>query len=161
MAETDTSVDMPFQKLKALDMDAALAELANGTIARVIGARYGATGQAIRDYLRRHRPEQYAEAIKLQAETALEETVDEFRELKRDKLCIARARARGDFYLKLAGKISERYADKQQAASVTINIQGDVSFASDLAQRARVFDAETVAQTTSMQRTIDNNDHDA
>lgn len=100
--------------LATLDHEAALKEIANGTIAREIGERYGVTGEAVRKALRKARPEQYKEAVSDQVEHWVFDSADEMNSLPADAVCIARARARADFRLKLASKLNPAYADKQQ-----------------------------------------------
>ena len=118
--------------LATLDHDAALAEIANGTIARQIGERYGVTGEAVRQALKKAKPDEYKDAVAKQVEHWVFDSADEMNNLPADALCIARARARADFRLKLAAKLNPAFADKQE---VTHEI-GE-SFASLLEQVSR------------------------
>mgnify|MGYP003658963946 CR=1 FL=1 len=105
---------MPNQgALANLDHDAALAEISSGVIADTIAQRHGVTAQAVRIALQRARPEDYKQAVANQVEHWVFDSAREMDELPADAVCIARARARGDFRLKLASKLNPDYADKQ------------------------------------------------
>jgi hypothetical protein len=100
--------------LANLDHDAALKEIANGVIAREIAERHGVTAEAVRQALKKANPEGYKEAVSKQVEHWVFDSADEMNNLAADALCIARARARGEFRLKLASKLNPAFADKQQ-----------------------------------------------
>jgi hypothetical protein len=100
--------------LANLDHDAALREIANGTIARTIAERYNCTPDAVRKALQRARPDEYKQAVAQQVEHWVFDSAEEMNNLPADAVCIARARARADFRLKLAAKLNPAYADKQE-----------------------------------------------
>lgn len=116
--------------LSNLDHDAALAEISSGVIADTIAKRYGATAQAVRSALKRANPDAYKSAVSDQVEHWVFDSAKEMDELDADPVCIARARARGDFRLKLASKLNPAYADKIDARSdinVTITIRKGIA----------------------------------
>ena len=105
---------MPNQgALAKLDHDAALAEIASGTIAATIAKRHGTTAQAVRYALMRANPEAYKTAVAEQAHHWIDESSIEMAELPADPVCIARARARADFRLRVAAAVNPAFAAKQ------------------------------------------------
>ncbi len=100
--------------LASLDVDSALAEISNGTIARTIAKRYGVTPDGLRKALKRAKPEEYKAAVSEQVEHWVFDSADEMNSLEADNVCIARARARADFRLKLAGALNPAFAAKQE-----------------------------------------------
>jgi hypothetical protein len=112
---------MPNQgALADLDVDAALEEISSGVIAQQIAARYGVTADGVRRKLARAKPEEYKDAVARQVEHWVFDSAAEMNELPADAVCIARARARADFRLKLASKLNPAYADKVDAMGVQI-----------------------------------------
>jgi hypothetical protein len=114
---------MPNQgALAELDIDATLAEISNGVIARQIAQRYGVTPDAVRKKLYRERPEEYKQAVADQVEHWVFDSAEEMNNLEADPVCIARARARGDFRLKLAGVLNPKFAVKQEITQVNLTV---------------------------------------
>jgi hypothetical protein len=126
--------------LANLDVDAALAEIRNGTIARQIASRYGVQPQSLRDALRKAKPEEYKQAVADQCEHWIDESTDEMNNLEADKACIARARARGEWRFKLAGVLNPKYAPKSMITNVNINVEQALGFDADsLVDKLRTF----------------------
>ncbi len=148
--------------LASLDHQAALAELRQGAIARDIAKRYGVTPDAVRQALKKADPEGYKAAIADQSETWVYESAEEMRTLAPDALGIARARARADFFLKLAAKVNPLYADKSQ---VTHDISEDfAALLQQISQRrqGRVIDhvAETPIAAALQSKVVDSSGAD-
>jgi len=62
--------------LSTLDVQAAIAEIASGTLSKQIAARYNVLPKTLRDYLKRHDPEGYAAAVVDQAESMVEDATE-------------------------------------------------------------------------------------
>ena len=115
-------------RLATLDDEAALAELASGTLSKEIAARYGVTPYAVRKRLAKH-PE-YPQAVKDQAEAIVEEALDYTMTCTTDTVAIARARY--DVAFKYAAvRDPERYGNKGNVINLQVNVaQADTLLAS-------------------------------
>lgn len=108
--------------LANLDDNAAIAELASGILSKQIAERYGVTPFAVRKRLAKH-PD-YQQAIKDQAESFVEEAVDEVRSVPLDNIAIARARAKADVALKwAAARDPGTWGAKPELGGLTVNVQ--------------------------------------
>ncbi len=87
---------MKYPALLDLDLDAAIARIASGTLTKVLAAELGVPKPTLRDHLVRH-PD-YPQAIKAQAESLVEQATSEClsAELAAETAVIARARLRLD-----------------------------------------------------------------
>ena len=72
--------------LVILDIDSALAEIRNGTIAKTIAQRYGVSAQHVRNTLRKSRPDEYKDAVAEQTAHWVDESAEEIRDKVRLKL---------------------------------------------------------------------------
>jgi hypothetical protein len=148
--------------LANLDVESALAEIRSGVIAKQIAVRYGVTADGLRQALQRRDPEGYKDAVAQQAATWVYDSAQEMQELPADALCIARARARGEFNLKLAGKVNKDFADKSLNLNVNVTVDQTIQFdAGALLDSVRVIDqARDVGATmgATAKRIEDNSD---
>lgn len=107
--------------LATLDDDAAIAEIASGTLSKEIAQRFGVTPWAVRKRLSKH-PD-YPQAVRDQAESFIEDAMQDVRTATADTVAIARAR--GDLAFKYAaGRDPARWGNRPDAGqpSVTINV---------------------------------------
>ena len=80
--------------LAKLDDDAAIAEIAAGTLTITLAQRYGIPKSTLRDRLVKH--PQYPSAVRAQAESLVESATAEMMSCDAEQAIIARARARVD-----------------------------------------------------------------
>lgn len=110
--------------LATLDDDAAIAEIASGTLSKEIAKRYGCTPFAVRKRLAKH-PD-YPQAVIDQAESFVEDATLEAMRLSEgdDAVAIARARVKVDTAHKwAAARDPTRWAAKSH---VTVDINVDL-----------------------------------
>lgn len=126
--------------LALLDDDAAIQEIANGTMLKQIAERYNCGKVAVYKRLSKH-PD-YPDAIAQQAHAFVQDAMTEVRECDADTVNIARARV--DAAFRYAKAHNEAYRDKSE-----VTHQVGESFAAML---ERVAAAKLVAQTPMLQR---------
>lgn len=106
-----------------IDVDYCIDQIASGTLTKRLAALYGIPKPTLRDRLVKH--PKYAEAIKLQAESLVENATDEVQECPPEMPVIARARLRLEAAHKWAAARDPQTwgAQKEQSApQVIINL---------------------------------------
>lgn len=138
--------------LANLDVEAALDEIAAGTLSKQIAARYNVTPRGLRYKLAKH--PNYKQAIAEQAHSIVEQAMDDIMTVGADEaLPIARARARVDAAFKYAAAHNPNYASKQQVTSVTVNVDIALGFdAGSLLDNVRTFDNDVVQSSKQTKR---------
>lgn len=107
--------------LANLDVEAALDEIASGTLSKQIAARYNVTPRGLRYKLAQH--PMYKEAIAEQAHSIVEDAMEEIMTVGvDDALPIARARAKVDAAFKYAKAHNSAYADKSQVEVTHVDL---------------------------------------
>lgn len=81
--------------LAKLDIEKSIEEIANGTMLKQIAARYGVSKVAVRKHLAKHPG--YAEAVKEQAHSFVEDAMTELSNCDVETVNIARAKVDGAF----------------------------------------------------------------
>ena len=106
--------------LANMDDDAVLDRIAGGEIMRTIAKELGVAKQSLRERLFKH--PRYKECISAQAESFVEDCVEEHRSLPADMPAIARARARADVAFRYAKAHNQAYADRPDQSGGGIRI---------------------------------------
>ena len=124
--------------LAHLDDNAAIAEIASGVLSKQIAARYGVTPFAVRKRLAKH-PD-YAQAVKDQAASLVEDATELAMRCREDEVAIARVRVDAA-HKWAAARDPAAWAQKSQ---VTLEVGPDLGEVLMRAQR-RVIEAAVVS----------------
>lgn len=111
--------------LATLDNAAALAEIASGTLSKEIAARYGVTPYAVRKRLAKALPDDYKIAVADQAQSFVEDAMQDVRTCDNDTVAIARARV--DAAMKYAQAHNAAYASKGVQINLGVSVVLDQS----------------------------------
>ena len=106
--------------LANLDDDSVLDRIASGEIMRHIAAELGVAKQSLRERLLKH--PRYKACIAEQAQSMVEDCIEEHWEMPADMPAIARARAKADVAFKYARAHNSAYADKQDQQGLSIQV---------------------------------------
>lgn len=111
--------------LATMDDDAAIAEIASGTLSKTIAARYGVTPYAVRKRLQQH-PD-YKAAVAEQAESMVEQATELAMTCGNEDVAIARARVDAA-HKWAASRDPVNWGQKQQVLNITL-VSADSAFA--------------------------------
>lgn len=132
---------MAYGALANLDDDAALAEIASGTLSKTIAARHGVTPYAVRKRLAKH-PD-YQQAIQAQAESLVEQATELAMTCSEEEVAIARVRV--DAAHKWAAARDAANWGHKSHVTVDSRIQVDVVLSDDAGDLLRHIRSKTVA----------------
>lgn len=133
--------------LANLDVDAALAALADGALLRQVAAQYGVVKSALHKRLSKH-PE-YKNTIAIQAHTFVEDAMAGVMDCDADTVNIARARV--DAAFKYARAHNPDYADKQQITQISLTVLAGEALAVDASSLLRSLRGVTIEHDAEQQ----------